>query len=142
MSVENNKTIARGYIEQVWNQKRLDLLDQYLAEDIVHHDAPGLTDRESIRNFIGTFLNSFPDTHIKIEDEIAKGNLVVHRVTSSGTQRGEFMGIPASGKQISVTTISIFRISGGKISELWGVSDSLTMMQQIGAIPAPAASQQ
>jgi steroid delta-isomerase-like uncharacterized protein len=137
MSTEQNKAVVRGYIEQVWNGRRPDLLDQYMAEDIVHHDSPGLTDRKSIQDFIATTQNSFPDFRIRIEAEIAEGDLVVLRQTMSGTQQGEFMGLPASGKQFSMIGVYIFRIAGGKIAELWGLSNSLGMMQQLGAIPTP-----
>jgi steroid delta-isomerase-like uncharacterized protein len=137
MSTEKNKAVVRGYIEQVWNGRRPDLLEQYMAADIVHHDAPGITDRESIQNFITTTQNSFPDFEIRIEAEIAEGDLVVLRQTISGTQQGEFMGLPASGKQFSMTGVYIFRVAGGKIAELWGLSNTLGMMQQLGAIPTP-----
>ena len=137
MSTEQNKAVVRGYIEQVWNGRRPDLLDQYMVEDIVHHDSPGLTDRKSIQDFIATTQNSFPDFRIRIEAEIAEGDLVVLRQTMSGTQQGEFMGLPASGKQFSMIGVYIFRIAGGKIAELWGLSNSLGMMQQLGAIPTP-----
>jgi len=139
MSLEKNKAVVRGYVEQVWNGHRPDLLEQYMAKDVVHHDSPGLTDRESMRNFIVTTLNAVPDLSISTEVEIAEGDLVVQRQTVSGTQQGELMGLPASGKQFSMIAVWIFRVGGGKIVELWGVGDSLSMMQQLGAIPAPAA---
>jgi len=139
MSADNNKAVVRGYIETVWNKRRLDLLDKYMSEDVVHHDAPGLDDRESIRNFITTFQNAFPDWKIDIDSEIAEGDLVVLRETMGGTQKNEFMGMPASGKHCSVPGIYQFRVSDGKIAELWGLSDSMSMMQQLGAIPATAS---
>jgi len=139
MSVEKNKAVVRGYIEQVWNGRRPDLLEQYLAKDVVHHDAPGLTDRESIRNFIVATLNAVPDFSVSIEAEIAEGDLVVQRQIAGGTQQGELMGLPASGRQFSMVAVFIFRVAGGKIAELWGVGDSLRMMQQLGAIPTPGA---
>ena len=140
MSIEKNKAVVRGYIEQVWNGHRPDLIEQYMAEDVVHHDAPGLIDRASIRNFIASFLNAFPDVRVSIENEIAEGDLVVLRESLSGTQQGEFMGLPASGKQISMIGVYIFRVADGKITDLWGTADSLGMMQQLGVIPAPAAA--
>ncbi len=136
MSVETNKAVAREYIEQIWNQHRLDQLDQYLSKDLVHHDAPGITDFTSAKGFITMAINSVPDFKIDIQAEIAEGDLVVQRIIASGTPQGDFMGIPASGKQFSMVGISIFRIAGGKIAELWGVNDSLSMMQQLGVIPA------
>jgi len=139
MSAETNKAVARGYIEQIWNAHRMDLFEQYISKDLVHHDAPGITDYASVQGFITVFLNSFPDIKVKIEAEIAEGDLVVIREAVSGTQQAEFMGIPASGKQFSMAGISIFRIADGKIAELWSVNDTFSMMQQLGVIPAPAS---
>jgi steroid delta-isomerase-like uncharacterized protein len=119
----------------VWNGHRPDLIEQYRAEDCVHHDAPGLTHRESIQNFFSTFQNSFPDFTVSIEAQIAEGELVVVRETFSGTQQGEWMGLPASGKQFSARGVYIFRVADGKIADLWGLADSLGIMQQLGAIP-------
>jgi len=140
MSAEKNKAVVREYIEQVWNGHRPDLLEQYMAKNVVHHDAPGVTDWESMQNFIGATVNAVPDFRISIEAEIAEGDLVVQRQTVSGTQQGELMGLPASGKQFSMIGVWIFRVAGGKIAELWGVGDTLSMMQQLGAIPTPEAA--
>lgn len=72
-----------------------------------------------------------------IEDQIAEGDKVVSRLTIRGTHKGEFMGIPPSGRQFTVELIDIHRISGGKVVERWGIFDQLGMMQQLGVIPAP-----
>lgn len=139
MSAEQNKALVREYIEQVWNKHQPDMVEKYMSEDVVHHDAPGLTDRESIKNFIAATLNAFPDWKNNIKQEIAEGDLVVLRQTVGGTQQGalEAFGIPATGKQVSIVAVHIIRIANGKIAELWGLSDALTMMQQLGVIPAP-----
>ena len=140
MSAEKNKAVVRGYIEQVWNGRRPDLLEQYMAEDVVHHDGQGLPDRASIQGFIATTLGAFPDIRVGIEAEIAEGDLVVLRQTISGTQQGELLGLPASGKQFSMVGIYILRVAAGKIAEVWGLSDIFSMMQQLGAIPTPEPS--
>lgn len=80
---------------------------------------------------------AFPDLHVTVEDMVAEGDKVVARVTMSGTHKGEFMGIAPTGKQITVGIIEILRIAGGKVVEHWNVVDSLGMMQQLGAVPAP-----
>ena len=97
MSVETNKAVAREYIEQIWNQHRLDQLEKYLSKDLVHHDAPGITDFASVKGFITMTLNGIPDFKIDIQNEIAEGDLVVLRHMASGTQQTDLMGIPASG---------------------------------------------
>jgi predicted ester cyclase len=84
------------------------------------------------------FFTAFPDTHYTLEDLIAEGDKVVWRYTFRGTHRGDFMGIPATGKVVTGTSIVISRIAGGKCVEEWGSSDLLGLMQQLGAIPQMA----
>jgi predicted ester cyclase len=81
------------------------------------------------------FFTAFPDIHFVAEDCIAKGDLVVQRLTSKGTHKGEFMGIPPTGKSLTVTAIEIFRIAEDKIVEQWVEADYLGLMQQLGVIP-------
>lgn len=141
MSTATNKAIVRDYVQKVWNEQRVDLVDEFMAEDFFHHDALGITNREDVRNFITMTLNAFPDFKVTIEHQVSEGDLVVHRQTISGTQNGEYLGIPATGKSFSALGIYIFRMKDGKIAELWGVADALGMMQQLGAIPAPETSE-
>jgi len=83
------------------------------------------------------FLTAFPDLYFTVEDLIAEGDEVVARVTMSGTQHGAFMGIPPTGKHVTITGIDINRFVGGKSVEHWVEMDTLGMMQQLGVIPAP-----
>ncbi len=78
---------------------------------------------------------AFPDFHITIEDVIAEKDRVVLRFNWSGTHKEKFMGIPPTGKHITVNTICIYRIEGGKVKELWAQVDLQGMMQQLGAVP-------
>ena len=80
-------------------------------------------------------LSGFPDLRVTIEDMIAERDKVVTRFTTHGTQHGAFGGIPPTGKQVSVSTIEITRIAGGKIVEDWGLDDRLGMLQQLGLVP-------
>jgi predicted ester cyclase len=77
------------------------------------------------------------DFNATIDDILAEGDEVVIRQTWSGTQRGEFMGMPPTGKRVSFGVIDILRFAGGKVVEHWGQMDSMRVMQQLGAIPAP-----
>jgi steroid delta-isomerase-like uncharacterized protein len=135
---QENKTIVRNYIEQVWNAHRPDRLDQFLAKGVVIHDAPGITDFDSQKQFIAMTLAAIPDFKITIDAEIAEGDRVVQHHTYSGTQKGELLGFPATGRHAVIPGVIIFRVSGGKIAEMWGVSDSMSMMQQLGHMPQPA----
>jgi steroid delta-isomerase-like uncharacterized protein len=132
-----NKAVVRGYFEEVWNGRRIDLLEQFMAEDVVPHVGPGITNRDEVKAFITTSLQTFPNFHIAIEDEIAEGDRVVHRNTISGTMQGELLGMPATGKHAAYSGVWIFRVADGKIAEFWGLADVPSMMQQLGLAPAP-----
>jgi steroid delta-isomerase-like uncharacterized protein len=135
---EQNKAIARRVFEEVWNKGNLDALDEVYVADVVGHNAPpgqppGI---KGTRQFIGMYLQAFPDTRMVVEDQVAEGDKVVTRWTATGTHRGELMGMPPTGKSVRVTGITINRLEGGKIVEEWGIFDQLGMLQQLGAIPS------
>jgi steroid delta-isomerase-like uncharacterized protein len=139
MSIEQNKEIAARMHEEVVNQKKLSALDDYVAADVVWHDpppglAPGM---EGFKQFFPMLYAAFPDWHATIEDVIAEGDKVVHRIKGGGTHKDEWMGIAATGKQVTTTGILIYRIDNGKIVEEWLQYDVLGVMQQLGAIPSP-----
>jgi predicted ester cyclase len=83
------------------------------------------------------FLTAFPDLHFKVEDMIAEGNKVVTRITISATHQGPFMGILPTGKHMTITSIDIKRIAGGKFVEHWVNYDQLGLLQQLDVVPAP-----
>ncbi len=80
------------------------------------------------------FRTAFPDLEWRIDDLIAEGDKVVARTTMSGTQTGEFFGIPATGRRVSMTGVHVFRVQDGKIAEHWGSNDDLSLLRQLGAI--------
>lgn len=92
-------------------------------------------DREGFKQFIKMVRDAFPDFHDTVEDLIAENDKVVLRVTCTGTHKGEFMGVPPTGKQVTVSAIAIYRFAGGKAVEHWNVTDRLSLMQQLGVIP-------
>ena len=81
--------------------------------------------------------SAFPDFKATIDDLVAEGDKVVIRQTWTGTHKGEFMGVPPTGKSVSFGVIDILRIAGGKVVEHWGLMDSMSLMQQLGASPTP-----
>ncbi len=91
---------------------------------------------------VATARSAFPDTHIRIEDQVAEGDLVATRYVFSGTQEGEMEGIPPTGNRVEFSGISIDRFSGGKLAETWDNYDALGMMQQLGVIPSPEEQQE
>jgi len=137
MSTETNKAIVRRYFDQILNEKRHDLAEEFLADNIELHGsglAPGL---DVVKQWLTMFAAAFPDGHQVIEDVVAEEDRVVARTTFNGTQQGEMQGIPATGKSVSIPSITIFRMDNGKIAEGWLVSDNLGIMQQLGVVPAP-----
>jgi len=138
MPEEANKAVVLGYMDKIWNERRLDLFDKYIAEEVVLHSPLGDLDREAMKNTAAMLQKSMPDVTVSIEDVIAEGDRVVLRQVISATHQGEFLGIPASGNQVTVMAFYIFRVDGSKVVEIWGMSDNLGMMQQMGAIPMPA----
>ena len=136
MSTATQKSIVRRYFEQVFNEQRHDLVEEFLAENIEIHGSGLAPGTQVVKQWLSTFTTAFPDHHYTIEDVVAEGDRVVARTTFKGTQMGVMQGIPATGKAASVSSITIFRLDNGKIAEAWMVSDSLGMMQQLGVIPA------
>lgn len=142
MSEKQNKAIVRRFVEEIFNRGNMSVADELMAPDFVEHEElpPGIPrDREGVKQMTTMMRSAFPDFKATIEDIIAEGNKVVIRMTWSGTQKGEFMGIAPTGKSVSIGVIDIIRIADGKLVEHWGQMDSMGMMQQLGAIPAPEA---
>jgi len=140
MSAEN-KALARRLVEEAFNAGRLDVTDELVASDFVGHD-PSLPEEvrgpAGVKEVIAGYRAAFPDIHVTIEDQIADGDRVVTRWRATGTHKGELMGMPATGKQATVTGITIDLIADGRIAESWDNWDTLGLMQQLGAIPALA----
>ena len=136
MSNEQNKMLARRLFEEVWNSKNLAVLDEMLAPNFVFHNSvQTLYGPEGFKQFAKTYHTAFPEARFTIEDTIAEGDTVVLRWTAHGTQSGELLGIPPTGKEVTVSGITITLISNGKSVESWGEFDALGMLQQIGVIP-------
>jgi steroid delta-isomerase-like uncharacterized protein len=97
-------------------------------------------DCEGIKIVTAMFRGAFPDSYFTVEDMIAEGDKVATRKTFHGTHEGEFMGIPPSGRSVSMGLIDVVRIDDGRVVEHWSVGDSLGLMQQLGVIPQPGQS--
>ena len=139
MSAEDNKALIRRFADEVQSGGNTDPKDEICSAEFVNHSAsPGLpADREGIKILTTMFKGAFPDSYFTVEDMIAEGDKVVTRKTFHGTHEGEFMGIPPSGRTVTVSLIDVVRISDGLAVEHWSVGDNLGMMQQLGVIPQP-----
>jgi predicted ester cyclase len=83
------------------------------------------------------FYAAFPDIHFRVDDLLAEGDLVAARVTVTGTHQGEFMGIPATGRSVEVDVMDFVSYRDGKGTAHWGVSDMVSLLQQLGVMPPP-----
>jgi len=127
MSTEENKAIVRRYLGALsGKEKPATLVREFVADS-----------DEALRQHITAMEAAFPRYELIAEDMIAEGDKVVVRATVRGTHRGELMGIPPTGKEVSAGGILIYRITGAKIVEHWMQFDDLGTLQQLGAIPTP-----
>ena len=142
MSVQDNKAVVHNFIEEVWHEGNLDSIDKYIAPDYIRHTSHTREGGQEVRGLdgarqsIAALRTSFPDIHFTSEDVLVDDDKVVVRWTVSGTHRGEFMGVPPTGKQVSWTGINIYRIADGKIVERWANEDGVSLLQQLGAVLA------
>lgn len=135
----DNKTVARRYLEDALNQGRLHLIEELVAPTFIDHgsgsSAPEAKSPARLAQQAAMIRASFPDLHITIEDMMAEGDKVAYRYSMRGTHQADFMGIAATGRPINVTGIRIFRVSDGKIQEAWEGWDELGWMRQLGLLP-------
>jgi steroid delta-isomerase-like uncharacterized protein len=130
--------VLDGIYEAV-NTGNVALLDKLVAPDYIEH-SEGFQGVERFRQQIIAFRAAFPDLHVTIEDLITDGDRFASRTTVTGTHTGDLMGMPATGKHISVQAVDIGRIQNGQAKERWGGLDMHTLLTQLGVIPAPQPS--
>jgi predicted ester cyclase len=137
MSAEANNATNQRFYEEVINQKHLAVVDEVAGADYASHGfPPGLPPgREGLKAFVGVFHAAFPDGHLTIDQMIAEGDTVATRLTFRGTHTGELMGIPPTGKKVTVPALDMARYANGKLVEHWGGPDQMSLMQQLGVIP-------
>jgi steroid delta-isomerase-like uncharacterized protein len=136
-NTDANKKIVTEFIDGLFSRGDLGAADAFLSSDYVDHDPPFGTsgDRDGMRAAGAIVRAAFPDWHSDLHLLIAEGDLVAEHFTASGTQRGEMMGVPPSGREMSMNGINIFRIRDGRICERWGRLDILGFLQQLGVVP-------
>jgi steroid delta-isomerase-like uncharacterized protein len=135
-----NKAMMQRFYDEVVNAGNIDVIDELLSEDFTEHEeVPGLPqDREGVKQFFAMMRNAFPDLHFAVEEMLAEGDLVAAHVTVRGTHTGgEFMGIPAGGRSVDFQAMDLVRFGDGIATAHWGVTDMVTMLTQLGAMPEP-----
>jgi predicted ester cyclase len=139
MSTDEMIAVHRRFDEQVITQGRLELLDEIFTPDCVYHNPPGpdLIGPESVRQLMAQSRAAFPDVYSAVDDRFVAGDKLVVRGVLRATHKGEFMGLHATGKRMSLDFLAIHRFVGDRIKESWNLIDNLGMLQQLGAIPSP-----
>ena len=137
MQAQELKQLNERFNEEVFRRHRIDAIDELLTDDFIEHTPPpgAGTDRQATKDFLALMLQAFPDLDISIESQIAEGDTVATVAVMTGTHQGEFMGIPATGRQVAVRTMDTERVRGGRFSEHWGIFDVPDLMGQLGVAP-------
>jgi predicted ester cyclase len=137
MSIESNKAVVRRVFEEAMNQRKLAIIDEVIGPDYVNRSMPAPAPGPAgLRVVLQGFIEGFPDLQIRLHDVIGEGDLVTTRGEFTGTHRGAFMGVPPTGKKVTVGYIDLWRFQDGKAVENWVQMDLLGLMQQLGVVPA------
>jgi steroid delta-isomerase-like uncharacterized protein len=143
MSAESNKALARRLLDEAFNAGNIDVVDELVTPDFVNHDAAlpeAVIGPDAAKASIQGYRSAFPDLRITIEEQIADDQGVVTRWSAKGTHQGDLMGMAPTGKQATVTGITLDRIVDGRIAESWTNWDTLGMLQQLGVVPVLATT--
>ena len=135
---EANKAVAQRWTEEIWNKGDLAALNELVGTDIVFHmgSDPDLRGHAGLKEFAGALRSAFPDGHFTNDETIAERDKVVQRWTMTGTHKGDWLGVAATGKRTSTTGTTTLRIAGGKVAEGWEHFDALGWLKQVGKSPA------
>jgi steroid delta-isomerase-like uncharacterized protein len=143
MSTDQTKAIIQRFIEELWNNRNLDVADEIFAADCVTHQlrsgselGAARRDPETLKKHVAEWLAGFPDLRFHIEQMIAEADQVVSRIVMQGTHTGIWFGIAPTGKQVNIRMMTVHRIMGGKIVEDWVLVESLGFYQQLDLIPS------
>jgi len=133
---EQNKAVFDKLMSAL-NAKDMATMESIIADDFVDNDAmPGMAPgKEGMIDMMRMFVGAFPNLTVVVAHRVAEGDLVAGVMTTEGTQTGEFMGMPASGKKFSIREMHMVRVANGKMAEHWGLANELSMMQQLGFMP-------
>ena len=136
--IERNKAVIRRFVKHVQNKKDFTVYDELTDPEFVNLSAPpGVpAGSEGGRIWLSAFAEAYPDCEFTIDDMIAEGDRVVTKKTFSGTHTGDFGGIPATGKRVTLQYVDIMRVREGRIVEHWLSMDQLSWLQQLGVMPA------
>jgi steroid delta-isomerase-like uncharacterized protein len=133
--------LIQEFYDEMLTNGNLDKIDDLVTDDVVDHEEglPGQPEgKEGVRYFVSTMREAFSDIKATVGQSLESGDMAAAQVTIAGKHTGEFMGVPATDKSFEIECVDMIRIEDGKCAEHWGVTDNMALMQQIGAVPAPA----
>jgi steroid delta-isomerase-like uncharacterized protein len=132
---KQNKMIAYRLLDELWNRENFAVVDELVASDYDGHSSTEFYGPEGAKQFVSEVHKAFPDFRFTIEDQIAEGDKVATRWTARGTHQGEFQGVAPTGRRITMTGVTVFRMANGKLIDGWTNEDVLGWLQQLGAVP-------
>ena len=141
MTINENATIVRRFAEEVITKGNIDSAAEFVWEDVVEQvplpgQGPGL---EGLKHILRGMRSAFPDLDFSVKEQIAEGDKVASRFEWTGTHKGEFLGVPATGRQVCVWGVVIDRLEQGRIKDTRIIMDALGLMTQLGVFPVPAS---
>jgi steroid delta-isomerase-like uncharacterized protein len=143
--MDDPKQVIDGFVEELWNERRLEVADAIFAKDCVTHQlrSGGPVDAvprgpQAIKEHVAGWIASFPDLRFSIEEMLSEGDRVVMQLLMEGTHQGAWLGIPASGKKMQIRMFTVHRVVEGKIVQDWVLVESLGVFQQLGVVPSTA----
>jgi steroid delta-isomerase-like uncharacterized protein len=139
-TLEQNKQLYRRFLQEVFNEGRMETADELLSPSYVFHDAPPGAPNEgsqAVKQAASMFRAAFPDLKISVDELVAEGDKVCARATTRGTHRGTIFEVPATGKTVTITGLTMVRISDGQITDSWVKNDVVGLLKQLGADSLP-----
>ena len=136
MSTEDNKSLVRRYLDEVWQKGNVMAADEFLAPNYRRYLSPTAAplDVAGQKQRLAGFRAAFPDIQITLEDIFAEGDRVAFRSTMRGTHQGAFLGLAPTGRAVTVSLVDVMRVENGRLVEHWGGPDLLNLAQQLGAV--------
>jgi steroid delta-isomerase-like uncharacterized protein len=143
--MDDPKQLVNRFVEELWNERRLEVADAIFAKDCVTHQLRSGVPVDAvprgpqvIKEHVAGWIASFPDLRFSIEQMLSEGDRVVTLLLMEGTHQGAWLGIPASGKKMQIRMFTVHRVVQGKIVEDWVLVESLGVFQQLGVVPNTA----
>lgn len=134
MSVADNKAVVRRFID-AWNNGDLTAMKACWSPDMVHYSRGERLSRDTVAAAMGGMMKAFPGLYLEVHHMVGEGDKVASLLTLHATHTGEFMGVPPTGREITVTMMGLIRVQDGLVIEHWGAADGLALLQQLGLIP-------